>query len=75
MPELPRDNDGNVVVTGFDIEKILRQAGVPKSFSRAVAAACRAQGLFDRCQADEEVEEFKQSIRNTINLITGGYTK
>jgi len=37
-----------VVMTGFDIERILRREGAPKAFAKAVAAACRTAGLFDR---------------------------
>lgn len=74
MDELPRDGTGNVIVTGFDVERILRQAGTPKAFAKAAAAACRANGLFDRCQADKdnEIEKLKLSICNLINILEKG---
>lgn len=44
------------VFTGFDVEKVLRDAKAPKGFAKKAAAACRAAGLFDRCQADNNTE-------------------
>lgn len=39
-------------MTSFDIERIVKREGAPKAFAKAVAAACRAAGLFDRSHAD-----------------------
>jgi len=60
-----------MMMTSFDIERILRDAGAPKAFARAVAAACRAAGLFDRCQADIdlEIEELKNILTSIISKI------
>jgi len=62
------NNDGQIIMTSFDIEKILREAGAPKAFAKAVAAASRAAGLFDRCQADLdlEIEALKKTIMSII---------
>ena len=46
----------NKVITGFDVERILHDAKAPKSFAKAAAAACRAAGLFDRRQADDDLK-------------------
>jgi ATP-dependent protease ClpP protease subunit len=48
------DNDNPTILTSFDVERILRDAKAPKAFAKAVAAACRTAGLFDRCQADDK---------------------
>lgn len=60
-------------MTGFDIERILRREGAPKSFAKAAAAACRAAGLFDRSQADKdpEIDNIKSMIMDLIELIGG----
>jgi hypothetical protein len=52
-------------MTGFDIERILRREGAPKGFAKAVAAACRAAGLFDRSHADKD-----QEMNTLIGMIT-----
>lgn len=68
-----RAGEGNdklpTVMTGFDVERILRQGGAPKGFAKAAAAACRAAGLFDRCHADEypEIESVKEYIKLLIS--------
>ena len=46
--------DEKTILTSFDVERILRDAKAPKAFAKAVAAACRTAGLFDRCQADDK---------------------
>lgn len=48
------DPDNPTILTSFDVERILRDAKAPKAFAKAVAAACRTAGLFDRCQADDK---------------------
>ncbi len=48
------DPDNPAILTSFDVERILRDAKAPKAFAKAVAAACRTAGLFDRCQADDK---------------------
>lgn len=62
-------------ITGFDIERILRKEGAPKAFAKAVAASCRAAGLFDRCQADKEedakIEELTQKLKSLIDIMGG----
>ncbi len=59
------------IFTGFDIEKALRDAKAPKGFAKAVAAACRAAKLVDRCQADDELDnanpQVEDKLDNTIN--------
>jgi len=57
-------------MTSFDIEKILRREGAPKAFAKAVAAACRAAGLFDRCQADIDQQEEEEQLIEIKNLLT-----
>lgn len=62
------NNKKLVIMNGFDIERILRQEGAPKAFAKAVAAACRAAGLVDRCQADDssEIKDLKEKINSII---------
>lgn len=59
------------IFTGFDIEKALRDAKAPKGFAKAVAAACRAAKLVDRCQADDDLDNVNPQVvdknSNTIN--------
>jgi hypothetical protein len=52
VPDSLVEKNGDNYLTGFDVERILREAKAPKSFAKAAAAACRAAGLFDRCHAD-----------------------
>ena len=60
--------------TGFDVEKAMRDAKAPKGFAKAVAAACRAAKLVDRCHADDnsegdiekEIEAAKQAGINEL---------
>jgi len=60
-------------MTGFDIERILRREGAPKAFAKAVAAACRTAGLFDRRQSDEEqkIQDVIDAVERMIESIRG----
>lgn len=62
-----------VELTGFDVERILRREGAPKAFAKAVAAACRAAGLFDRSQSDKEllIEEMKVDLSRIASILRG----
>ena len=53
---LPKVDDDQTIFTGFDVEKALRDAKAPKGFAKAVAAACRAANLVDRCHADDKID-------------------
>ena len=67
-----RENDrpSNLTqITGFDIERMLRNEGVPKAFAKAVAAACRTAGLFNRCQVEDDLNEINQELKLIFNLI------
>lgn len=55
LPEEFLDTE-HPIFTGFDVEKALRDAKAPKGFAKAVAAACRAANLVDRCHVDDKVE-------------------
>jgi len=54
LPDELMEEEKGKVFTGFDVERILHDAKAPKGFAKAVAAACRAAGLFDRRQADND---------------------
>ena len=60
-------------ITSFDIERKMKKEGAPKAFAKAVAAACRAAGLFDRCQADEneKIKGMVAEIKKQISILGG----
>lgn len=66
---VPKLDDEPVILTGFDIERILHDAKAPKGFAKAVAAACRTAGLVDRCQADDKPESKEVEEQEAINSL------
>ena len=71
--EIQGEGNSHQILTGFDVERILKNGGAPKGFAKAVAAACRANGLFDRSQSDESaaLSECTAEVKKLTTLIGG----
>ena len=57
--------------TERDVEKILRDAGIPKSKSKAIAAGCRERTNKNRRDAGESELEVKTIISNIKSILRG----
>lgn len=64
VPDNLYANEEKTIFTGFDVEKALRDAKAPKGFAKAVAAACRAANLVDRCHADDKIDNDNLAVAN-----------
>lgn len=70
--EIKDDSSGQTILTGFDVERILKDGGAPKAFAKKAAAACRASGLFTRSHAEGETEIDPEKLDQLSNILTGG---